>query len=147
MNVTGSIVVPTFHRDAHLRRCLERLLEQSDAPAYEIVVADDGPSESTRHVVESMQRVDGPLIRYLPVWKTQGPAGARNVGWRAASGEFIAFTDDDCLPESGWLAAGAAALAAADAAAGRTIVPLPERPTDFQRNLAGLATAEFITAN
>jgi GT2 family glycosyltransferase len=43
--------------------------------------------------------------------EASGPATAREEGWRAATGKVVAFTDDDCVPEPGWLEAGAAALA------------------------------------
>jgi hypothetical protein len=59
----------------------------------------------------------------------------------------VAFTDDDTVPDPGWLRAGVEALASADAAWGRIRVPLPQPPTDYQRNEAGLETAEFATAN
>ncbi|MCE5267647.1 MAG: glycosyltransferase family 2 protein, partial [Planctomycetaceae bacterium] len=97
----------------------------------------------------SLQAVGGPTLRYRPVRGTQGPAGARNIGWRAARGKIIAFTDDDCMPSPKWLAEGVRAIEdqRADAATGTTRVPLPHRPTDGQRDAAGLATAEFVTAN
>jgi hypothetical protein len=61
----------------------------------------------------------------------------------------IAFTDDDTVPDLGWVAAG---LAPFDrdpglAAAGRTEVPLPPRPTDYERYETGPSTAVFVTAN
>lgn len=148
MNVAVSVVVPTYRRDDSLRHCLERLVAQTlDRAAYEVIICDDGPSQSTRNLVESFSSVDGPAIRYLAIRDTQGPAAARNAGWRAATGGVIAFTDDDCLPERDWLAAGLAAIEQVDAVTGRTIVPLPDCPTDYERDTAGLATAEFITAN
>src|SRR5690606_30571680 len=77
-----------------------------------------------------------------------GPAAARNVGWRAARCEVVAFTDDDCIPDPGWLAAGTRAVEQGFAAAtGRVVVPLPDAPTDYERDAAGLARAEFVTAN
>jgi len=77
-----------------------------------------------------------------------GPAAARNLGGRAVGGPVVAFTDDDCLPEAGWLAAGLAALGGgADAATGRVIVPLLDSPTDYERDTPGLVAAEFVTAN
>jgi GT2 family glycosyltransferase len=148
MSILISVVIPTYRRDDLLLHCVERLLAQSlPADQYEIVVCDDAPAEATRRLVESLARIAGPRIRYVPVTGTQGPAGARNAGWRAAVGPNIAFTDDDCLPESGWLQAGLAALEGADAATGRTVVPLPDSPTDYELDTSGLATAEFITAN
>src|SRR5207248_7127815 len=62
---------------------------------------------------------------------------------------IIAFTDDDCVPDSGWLAAGLAAFSSPTvvAVAGQTVVPLPANPTDYERNVAGLEKSEFLTAN
>lgn len=117
---------------------------------YEVLVCDDGPSPVTQKVVDAFSERAGqmPAVRYLPVTATQGPAGARNVGWRSARAPVIAFTDDDTMPEPGWLQAGLDALASgADAATGRVIMPLPERPSDYERDAARLETAEFVTAN
>ncbi len=50
-----------------------------------------------------------------------GPAGARNRGWRIAHGELVAFTDDDCRPDQGWIENLVAAFdAGADVVQGRT---------------------------
>src|SRR5512133_3600685 len=51
-----------------------------------------------------------PQIHYLPTRGHCGPATARNMGWRAARGEIIAFTDDDCIPEPDWLSSGVSAF-------------------------------------
>jgi GT2 family glycosyltransferase len=143
-----SIVIPTYRRPDLLTRCLAALAAQ-DLPAgdYEVLVADDAASDTTRAQVE---RLGSPAVRYVAVTGRHGPAAARNAGWRAARGDVIAFTDDDTVPAPGWASAG---LGAFDrdpelaAAAGRTDVPLPAAPTDYERNESGLATAEFITAN
>lgn len=145
-----SVVVPTFRRPRLLQRCLLALCAQDlDPDDYEIIVADDGPSPETARTVDAMGAQPGcPRMRCLPVLQTQGPAGARNLGWRSAEAPLIAFTDDDTIPHPGWLRAGLEALeAGADAAVGRTIVPAPEPPTDYERGVAGLERAEFITAN
>src|SRR5690606_2727347 len=145
-----SVVVPTFRRPELLRRCLVALCTQDLDPGdYEIVVADDGPSPETARAVADLDGLPGsPRVRCLPVGHTQGPAGARNVGWRAATAPLIAFTDDDTIPDPGWLPTGLEALdSGADAAVGRTIVPAPQPPTDYERGVAGLERAEFITAN
>jgi GT2 family glycosyltransferase len=93
----------------------------------------------------------GPALRYLqPPAGARGPAAARNCGWRAAHGEIIAFTDDDTIPfvDWLWLSEGLRAMAAgADAAAGCVKVPISTSPTDYERNVKRLETAEFVTAN
>jgi GT2 family glycosyltransferase len=146
-----SVVIPTYRRPELLARCLHALSNQSLAPdAYEILVADDAASDVTRAQVEGIASSVKPGLRYLPVRGSHGPAAARNVGWRAAQGEVIAFTDDDTIPDRDWLAAGLRAFEADPglaAVTGRTEVPLPPEPTDYERNESGLATAAFITAN
>jgi len=146
-----SVVVPTFCRPDLLARCLDALGRQ-DFPAtdWEILIVDDAASDTTRAQVEAAARAFAPVpIRYLAITATQGPAAARNAGWRAGSGAIIAFTDDDCVPDPDWLRAGATALdrTGADALGGRIIVPLPTDPTDYERDVAGLERAEFATAN
>ncbi|MEK6346679.1 MAG: glycosyltransferase [Burkholderia sp.] len=148
-----SVVVPTYRRPAMLAVCLDALCHQDFPPArYEIVICDDGPDDATRACVQRVAAAQaargGPRVRYVPVTATQGPAGARNAGWRQACAPSIAFTDDDTRPDRGWLTAGVAALAhGAAAAAGTIVVPMPPRPTDYEADASGLARAEFATAN
>ncbi|CAB3676046.1 glycosyltransferase family 2 protein [Paraburkholderia rhynchosiae] len=147
-----SVVVPTYRRPDLLAACLRALTAQ-DFPAgrYEIVVCDDGPDDATRACVARIaaeQAKRGLAVRYVPVTRTQGPAGARNAGWQQARSPVIAFTDDDTLPDPQWLQEGLAAIRqGAAAAAGRIVVPLPASPTDYEADASGLESAEFATAN
>jgi glycosyltransferase involved in cell wall biosynthesis len=147
-----SVVVPTFRRPSMLAACLDALCHQDfAADRYEIVVCDDGPDDATRACVERFaeaQSARALVVRYVPVTRTQGPAGARNAGWRLSRSPVIAFTDDDTLPDPHWLKAGVASLAqGAAAAAGTIVVPLPPLPTDYEADASGLERAEFATAN
>jgi GT2 family glycosyltransferase len=146
-----SVVVPTYRRPDLLARCLSSLTSQGfDPAAYEVIIADDAADERTcQQVCELAARVKAGFV-YAPVVGSHGPAAARNVGWRQARAPIIAFTDDDCIPDSRWLTAGVRALENAPqlaAVSGQIIVPLPEQPTDYERDTAGLASAEFVTAN
>ena len=157
MNPTVSVVVPTYHRADLLDRCLAALAAQDFDPRdYEIIVADDAACPETARQVGVWNRQAAPAIQYVAVSGAHGPAAARNRGWQEARGDIIAFTDDDCLPAPGWLAAGVAAFTSGccggdrrpvDAVWGRTVVPLPPAPTDYERDAAGLEQGEFITAN
>ncbi len=110
---------------------------------------DDGAQRSTQSLVDRVSQEHPSLhVRYLRAEERRGPAAARNLGWRAGFGVFVAFTDDDCVPDPHWLRAGTAALlCGADAVSGRIVVPLPPRPTDYERSAAGLESADFVTAN
>ncbi len=96
-----SVVVATRDRPATVETLLAALERQTLPRArFEVVLVDDGSRSSP--VVEDDPRVD----RLLRHERSRGPATARNAGWRAASAPLIAFTDDDCRPEPGWLEAG-----------------------------------------
>ncbi len=83
----------------------------------------------------------------------RGPAAARNDGWRRSRAPWVAFLDDDVVPETHWperLRTDLERLGPAVAASqGRVRVPLPSgrRPTDWERNVAALEDARWITAD
>jgi len=146
-----SVVVPTCGRVELLERCLAAL-EQQDIPRemYEVLVVDDSADGAAAPVVERFANEATASARCVRAGALTGPAHARNVGWRAARGGIIAFTDDDCIPTPRWLRAGLAAMVTSggvDGAYGRISVPLPDEPTDYERDAAGLEHAEFATAN
>lgn len=146
-----SVVIPTYQRPALLERALDALAVQTLASdEFEIIVCDDARSSATRDVVDRWRRAHDVSISYITAaTPTRGPAAMRNAGWRIARGEVIAFTDDDAIPDRDWLRQGLVALAAdaSDAASGRIVVPLPDDPTDYERDVARLERAGFVTAN
>jgi O-antigen biosynthesis protein len=103
-----SVVVCTRDRPERLRACLTSLLEMR-YPKFEIVVVDSAPTTSaTRDVVAAAAggRVDVSYV-YEPL---PGLARARNRGTAAATGEIVAFTDDDVVVDADWLGALAGAF-------------------------------------
>src|SRR4030095_10398285 len=72
-------------------------------------------------------------------------------GWHSAIGTLIAFTDDDCIANAYWLQnlwKQYVKHSSNDIVfTGKMIVPLPNKPTDFEKNLANLEGSEFVTAN
>jgi len=101
-------VLPTYRRPQQLRRCLEALsrLDYS-RERFEVLVVDDGSGESPEPIVAELR---GIISARLIQQNHAGPARARNRGAAEASGRFLAFTDDDCEPEPGWLRAFEVAL-------------------------------------
>ena len=104
MNVIEcSVVIPTRDRPVQLEHCLGAVAAQTmPRRLFEVVVVDDGSRE--------------PVAPRLAAWRDRltirhartaggGPSTARRAGTAIAGGRWLAFTDDDCLPEPGWLAA------------------------------------------
>ncbi|HYF50918.1 MAG TPA: glycosyltransferase family A protein [Planctomycetota bacterium] len=122
-----SIIIPTYKRPASLKSCLEcvALEKQTYKEPYEIIVSDDAGSDpETRKIVSEL-----PNARAV-VGPGKGPAANRNNGARHATGEWLVFTDDDCLPSPDWLQAFADAAAANPSCAvleGRTVADRPRR--------------------
>jgi GT2 family glycosyltransferase len=135
--MTISIVVPTRDRPQSLSRCLAALGAQ-DADAAEVVVVDDGSRDRDALAgALAAAPVEARLIRTGGA----GPAAARNVGARAATGELICFTDDDCEPQPDWARLLTDAAARAGAAGGKTVVP----PGATAAVVASQAITEHLT--
>lgn len=114
-----SVVIPTRHRPESLATCLRQLApgaQTLDPAQYEVIVADDGTTDATRTLLERTfpwaKHTSGPR---------RGPASNRNAGVRASSGEWIAFTDDDTIPDADWLERLLAASDGVDAVEGCTV--------------------------
>jgi GT2 family glycosyltransferase len=99
-----SVVVAARDGADRLPTLLRALAGQTLArERYELIVVDDGSRDHTPQVLAGAD-----LDRRLRHDSTRGAAAARNTGWRAARAPLVAFTDDDCRPETGWLEAGLA---------------------------------------
>ncbi|MFL5894438.1 MAG: glycosyltransferase family 2 protein [Thermoleophilaceae bacterium] len=130
-----SVVVPTRNRARRLEALLASLADQDGADA-EVVVVDNASEDDTPAVVAAAR------ARAIRLAAPMGPAVARNAGWRAARGDLVVFTDDDCVAQPGWIAA-LAAVHARDAEAviqGRT-VPDPREAA----RLGAFARSQAVT--
>ena len=105
--MTVSVIVPARNAAATVGRTLACLARQTLTEPYEVIVVDDGSSDETAQIAERAG------VRVLRL-SGEGAAAARNAGAAAGSGELLAFTDADCFPTEGWLAAAVGAFAAAD---------------------------------
>jgi glycosyltransferase involved in cell wall biosynthesis len=105
-----SVVICTRDRPGQLETCL-RCLSTQEYPSFEVVVVDNAPSEAVRNIVDAGHA--GRPSRYVPEPRP-GLSWARNTGIAAASGEIIAFLDDDEEPDRHWLAGLACGFARGD---------------------------------
>jgi cellulose synthase/poly-beta-1,6-N-acetylglucosamine synthase-like glycosyltransferase len=94
-----SIIIPTFDGASRIGACLDALTKQTAGRDIEILVVNDGSTDSTVDVVTLYSEIR--LISQA----NAGPAAARNRGASEARGALILFTDDDCVPMAGWLEA------------------------------------------
>jgi len=123
-----SVVIPTYHRNDLLVKCLDCLApgrQTIPADQYEVIITDDGCQATAETIV----------LEYYPWAKWEagprlGPASNRNKGATYAQAEWLVFTDDDCLPDPQWLEAYREAIAAETACLvfeGRVYVERPRR--------------------
>ncbi len=138
---TVTVVIPTIGRES-----LGTLLSALSGAPMSVIVVDDRPRSPTALPVDSGVRV----LRS----GGRGPATARNVGWRAAATPWVAFLDDDVIPEPGWADDLARDLRRADDVAaagsqGAIVVPRIHglRPADDEHRTLRLAGAQWISAD
>jgi cellulose synthase/poly-beta-1,6-N-acetylglucosamine synthase-like glycosyltransferase len=94
-----SIIIPTFNGASRITNCLDALSIQTEGRDVEILVVNDGSTDTTLEVVGRYSHVA--LINQA----NRGPAAARNHGAAVAKGTILLFTDDDCVPTPNWLSA------------------------------------------
>lgn len=84
-----SVIIPTYNRSAWLAETVKSVIAQTDGD-HEIIVVDDGSTDDTTEVMKSF----GDKIKILSQ-SNHGPGRARNLGAKAATGEYLAFLDSD----------------------------------------------------
>jgi histidinol-phosphate phosphatase family protein len=149
--IWADVVIPTVGRPS-LEVLLGSLAASTEPLPTRVLLVDD------RRDPEGPLLPDGPPARLqdrIVVLRgpAAGPAAARNAGWRESRADWVVFLDDDVIPDKDWsarLSGDLAGLGAGVAGSqGRVRVPLPEdrRPTDWERNVKGLETSRWITAD
>ena len=86
-----SVIVPCYNLELYIEECLQSIIQQ-DYPDFELIVVDDC---STDRSVELIRAIADPRLRLIALDENEGAGVSRNVGLRAAKGEYIAFIDGD----------------------------------------------------
>ena len=127
VNIT--VVIPTLHRPAELTRCLESLVQGTVLPA-EVLIIDQGEYQVVEPVIKRIRSQYSISIIHCSQPR-KGLSAARNFASSQARCPVIAFTDDDCVPASDWLAQIDQTMAASPTVDGVTgsILPLEQDST------------------
>jgi len=91
-----SVVVCSYNGSRTIDECCKGLLNL-EYPNYEVIIVDDGSSDATAAIV------GGYGFRVISSTENQGLSNARNTGLEAATGEIVAYLDDDACPDPHWL--------------------------------------------
>jgi GT2 family glycosyltransferase len=140
-----SVIIPTYHRNDLLAECLDLLapgVQTLAADRYEVIVTDDG----YKTTAEEMIRERYPWVKWV-AGPRKGPASNRNNGAKYAQGEWLAFTDDDCLPSPNWLSGYAEAITGECLALEGAIDPLGDYNQDLSECPINLTGGCFWSAN
>lgn len=107
---TVSVIIPTRNRADWLAYVLYALARQVyPSELAEVLIVDDSSVDATEEVVRRWAEVHPFRVRFLRNVR-KGPAASRNYGAAQATGEVLAFTDSDCMPEPNWLLNGVRGL-------------------------------------
>lgn len=98
----ASIVIPVFNREGLTRQCLEAILLEWPSSALEVVVVDDGSTDTTGELLAGLS-AEEPRLRVVSRTENGGFAGACNSGAATSNGEYVAFLNNDTIPGPGWL--------------------------------------------
>jgi glycosyltransferase involved in cell wall biosynthesis len=138
-----SIVVPTYRRPDRLRACLDGIARlKYERDRFEVIVVNDGGPDCLEPVMAEFR---GRIQVRLFAQANRGPGAARNAGAAAASGRWLVFLDDDCIPTERWLSALAQELEARpDRLIGGPVAnALPDNPFSTSTQLIGTYVSEY----
>jgi glycosyltransferase involved in cell wall biosynthesis len=144
-----SVVIATYRRPALLDAQLRAVRAQRAEFPFEVVVVDDASADPATTAVLDRHMAEDRRVRVLARDRNGGPAQARNSGVTTATGAVVAFTDDDCIVQAGWLQALATPILMGDAdmTQGRTVAEPPERRDRWTHAINVSGPNRFETCN
>jgi len=102
MSPVVSVVICTHNRVQNLHDAVESILSQGvDEDFFELLIIDNASTDTTREFIEA-RAARAPNLKYLAE-PTIGLSHARNRGVTEATGQYVAFIDDDAIADPGWL--------------------------------------------
>jgi len=123
-----SVIMPVYNREMFLAEAIESILQQT-YDRFEVIIADDGSTDNSRKILAEY----GNLITVLSLPQC-GPSVARNRALEITKGEFVAFTDSDCIAAPNWINELLACFSQTGVVAGGGIQKSPDDETPFGRH-------------
>jgi glycosyltransferase involved in cell wall biosynthesis len=144
---TVTVVSAVRNADAYVGELLASLEAQTlSRDRFDAVVVDDRSTDRTRAILDAWE-AEAPDRRRVLSAEGRGPAAARNLGFRAARGEWIAFTDGDVVPDARWLEELLDAGAHAQAVEGRVVAWPGAEIRGNSHSVSNEAGGLYVTAN
>lgn len=106
MKTNVSVIVCVKDSEKYIGNCISSLLDQTFKD-FEIVIIDDWCCDNTAHIIE---KFSDERIRCFRNQKNTGIAKSRNKGLKLSKGEYIFFTDADCVVSKNWIEQGLKSL-------------------------------------
>ena len=104
-NYKISIIIPAYNVESFIECCLSSILRQVDCVDYEIIVVNDGSTDSTMEKIQKFICCNNPPNLRVFSTKNQGLSATRNFGLKLSKGEYIWFVDSD-----DWITANSLAI-------------------------------------
>jgi GT2 family glycosyltransferase len=141
-----TVVLPVYDSERYIRTSIESLLAQT-IKNFEIVVVEDPPYDGTKRIIETF--ADKRIV-YLRNQRRTGISGSRNKCIGLARGEYLFFTDDDCIVSANWVEQGLRSFLEFGCVGveGKTLYVSEEyKPTYSDRVIENKRGGEFMTCN
>lgn len=90
-----SVIIPAYNASKTIEKCITSVLNQTHTAIYQILIVNDGSSDNTVEIVESVIKKNSLSNIQIINKPNGGVSSARNAGMQVAKGEFIAFLDSD----------------------------------------------------
>ena len=103
MKESISVIICTYNGSEKILNCLNALDIQSGPPSFNVTVIADGSTDQTELILEKAQNNFSFPLNIIVNEFNLGISASRNKGINATIGEFVVFTDDDCLPPPNWI--------------------------------------------
>jgi len=103
MKESISVIICTYNGSEKILNCLNALDMQSGPPSFNVTVIVDGSTDQTELILKKAQNNFSFSLSIIVNEVNLGISASRNKGINATRGDFVVFTDDDCLPPPNWI--------------------------------------------